>query len=192
MPLGLLRLGGGEGTMNIGRSRQPPRGQGMRRYSGGVAFAHSVLAQEPPPPTNLPANRSHPDPGPDPDHGLAGGLSRLVFQVAVRGLADAPDHHVRADRSRPLYLCDPQHSPSPAGRHIARRDRGLRHHRLAPPITAGYTNEQVAPAFGLFGTIIGYMLGRMNQPPGQPTETPRIMRRQGGRKMSKGMRILRL
>lgn len=29
-------------------------------------------------------------------------------------------------------------------------------------ITAGYSNQQVAPAFGLFGTIIGYMLGRMN------------------------------
>lgn len=27
-------------------------------------------------------------------------------------------------------------------------------------ITAGYNNEQIAPAFGLFGTIIGYMLGR--------------------------------
>jgi len=40
-------------------------------------------------------------------------------------------------------------------------------------ITAGYTNEQVAPAFGLFGTIIGYMLGRMHQgQAGQPAETP--------------------
>jgi O-antigen ligase len=29
-------------------------------------------------------------------------------------------------------------------------------------ITAGYSNEQIAPAFGLFGTIIGYMLGRMS------------------------------
>lgn len=29
-------------------------------------------------------------------------------------------------------------------------------------ITAGYSNQQVAPAFGLFGTIIGYMLGRMS------------------------------
>ncbi len=32
-------------------------------------------------------------------------------------------------------------------------------------ITAGYNNEQVAPAFGLFGTIVGYILGRMSQPP---------------------------
>ncbi|WP_156179834.1 hypothetical protein [Bradyrhizobium sp. LTSPM299] len=38
-------------------------------------------------------------------------------------------------------------------------------------ITAGYSNEQIAPAFGLFGTIIGYMLGRMSQPTG-PKETP--------------------
>jgi len=27
-------------------------------------------------------------------------------------------------------------------------------------ITAGYNNEQIAPAFGLFGTIVGYILGR--------------------------------
>lgn len=27
-------------------------------------------------------------------------------------------------------------------------------------VTAGYNNEQIAPAFGLFGTIIGYILGR--------------------------------
>src|SRR5262249_14627533 len=40
-------------------------------------------------------------------------------------------------------------------------------------ITAGYSNEQIAPAFGLFGTVIGYMLGRMSQAaPGAPTETP--------------------
>jgi hypothetical protein len=42
-------------------------------------------------------------------------------------------------------------------------------------ITVGYSTEQIAPAFGLFGTIIGYMLGRMSQsnapgssPPGRP------------------------
>jgi len=29
-------------------------------------------------------------------------------------------------------------------------------------ITAGYSNQQVAPASGLFGTIVGYMLGRMS------------------------------
>jgi len=28
-------------------------------------------------------------------------------------------------------------------------------------VTAGYSNEQIAPAFGLFGTIIGYILGRL-------------------------------
>jgi hypothetical protein len=32
-------------------------------------------------------------------------------------------------------------------------------------VTVGYTNEQIAPAFGLFGTIIGYMLGRLSSPP---------------------------
>jgi hypothetical protein len=31
-------------------------------------------------------------------------------------------------------------------------------------VTAGYSNEQIAPAFGLFGTIVGYMLGRLSQP----------------------------
>ena len=31
-------------------------------------------------------------------------------------------------------------------------------------ITCGYNNEQIAPAFGLFGTIVGYMLGRFAQP----------------------------
>lgn len=30
-------------------------------------------------------------------------------------------------------------------------------------VTVGYSNEQIAPAFGLFGTIIGYMLGRFAQ-----------------------------
>ncbi len=31
-------------------------------------------------------------------------------------------------------------------------------------VTVGYSNEQIAPAFGLFGTIVGYMLGRLAQP----------------------------
>jgi glycerol uptake facilitator-like aquaporin len=31
-------------------------------------------------------------------------------------------------------------------------------------VTVGYSNEQIAPAFGLFGTIVGYMLGRLSQP----------------------------
>lgn len=29
-------------------------------------------------------------------------------------------------------------------------------------ITAGYDNNQIAPAFGLFGTIAGYILGKAN------------------------------
>ncbi len=37
-------------------------------------------------------------------------------------------------------------------------------------VTAGYSNEQIAPAFGLFGTIIGYILGRMAQAPVRPGE----------------------
>lgn len=41
-------------------------------------------------------------------------------------------------------------------------------------ITAGYSNEQIAPAFGLFGTVIGYMLGRMSQTaPGGTAANPR-------------------
>jgi hypothetical protein len=41
-------------------------------------------------------------------------------------------------------------------------------------ITAGYSNEQIAPAFGLFGTVIGYMLGRMSNAPagGNSPEPP--------------------
>ena len=37
-------------------------------------------------------------------------------------------------------------------------------------ITVGYNNEQIALAFGLFGTIVGYMLGRFAQP--QPAADP--------------------
>jgi hypothetical protein len=37
-------------------------------------------------------------------------------------------------------------------------------------VTVGYNNEQIAPAFGLFGTIVGYMLGRYSQP--QPDVAP--------------------
>jgi small-conductance mechanosensitive channel len=37
-------------------------------------------------------------------------------------------------------------------------------------VTAGYSNEQIAPAFGLFGTIVGYILGRMS-PPGHPGDS---------------------
>jgi hypothetical protein len=29
-------------------------------------------------------------------------------------------------------------------------------------VTAGYSNDQIAPAFGLFGTIVGYILGRLS------------------------------
>ena len=31
-------------------------------------------------------------------------------------------------------------------------------------ITAGYDNNQIAPAFGLFGTVAGYILGKTNSP----------------------------
>jgi glycerol uptake facilitator-like aquaporin len=37
-------------------------------------------------------------------------------------------------------------------------------------IVAGYSNEQVAPAFGLFGTIVGYILGRMSNVPPVPDQ----------------------
>jgi hypothetical protein len=43
-------------------------------------------------------------------------------------------------------------------------------------VTAGYSNEQIAPAFGLFGTIVGYILGRLTPPPssqsGSSTDVP--------------------
>ena len=39
-------------------------------------------------------------------------------------------------------------------------------------ITCGYNNEQIAPAFGLFGTIVGYMLGRFAQPQPSPEAPP--------------------
>jgi hypothetical protein len=39
-------------------------------------------------------------------------------------------------------------------------------------ITVGYNNEQIAPAFGLFGTIVGYMLGRFAQPQPSPGPEP--------------------
>jgi hypothetical protein len=38
-------------------------------------------------------------------------------------------------------------------------------------VIAGFSNEQIAPAFGLFGTIVGYMLGRMSS---QPVATPPV------------------
>ncbi|PSO30609.1 hypothetical protein C7G41_17420 [Bradyrhizobium sp. MOS002] len=41
-------------------------------------------------------------------------------------------------------------------------------------VTAGYSNEQIAPAFGLFGTIVGYMLGRLSSPTSaqEPSNAP--------------------
>jgi hypothetical protein len=32
-------------------------------------------------------------------------------------------------------------------------------------ISAGYDNNQIAPAVGLFGTLVGYVLGRRSSPP---------------------------
>jgi branched-subunit amino acid ABC-type transport system permease component len=31
-------------------------------------------------------------------------------------------------------------------------------------IAAGYSDQQIAPAFGLFGTIVGYILGKSDRP----------------------------
>lgn len=42
-------------------------------------------------------------------------------------------------------------------------------------VIAGFSSEQIAPAFGLFGTIVGYMLGRMSSqhtPAEAPPPTP--------------------
>jgi len=41
-------------------------------------------------------------------------------------------------------------------------------------VTAGYSNDQIAPAFGLFGTIAGYILGRLERrPAGTPDPQPK-------------------
>jgi branched-subunit amino acid ABC-type transport system permease component len=34
-------------------------------------------------------------------------------------------------------------------------------------ITAGYSDQQIAPAFGLFGTIVGYILGKSDRGEGR-------------------------
>jgi hypothetical protein len=131
----------------------------------GLAFTNSVLAQSPPPP---------PDPPVNPTSGgnltnfvfhapktsielwltlliIAFGLTVLGFYIyAIRNIPDRRPE----DLSRPLIVITVI-----TGALIL--------------ITAGYTNEQIAPAFGLFGTIIGYMLGRMGQPgPAGAAETP--------------------
>jgi hypothetical protein len=128
----------------------------------GVVLTQTALAQEPPPP--LPTRSSTPTRVPS-GGGQGGGLSDLVFHkspyevwltlliitfglvvlglyiYAIRNITDRrPD-----DVSRALIVIT-----------VITGSLLL--------ITAGYTNEQVAPAFGLFGTIIGYMLGRMNHP----------------------------
>ena len=44
-------------------------------------------------------------------------------------------------------------------------------------VTVGYSNDQIAPAFGLFGTIIGYMLGRLSPsapPSAEVTHQPEV------------------
>ena len=45
-------------------------------------------------------------------------------------------------------------------------------------VTVGYNNEQIAPAFGLFGTIVGYLLGRLAQT--QPPPDLTAKQQQGG------------
>jgi hypothetical protein len=44
-------------------------------------------------------------------------------------------------------------------------------------VTVGYNNEQIAPAFGLFGTIVGYLLGRLAQ--SQPSTDVRADQQRG-------------
>ena len=36
-------------------------------------------------------------------------------------------------------------------------------------ITAGYSDQQIAPAFGLFGTIVGYILGKSDRDGRRPS-----------------------
>jgi hypothetical protein len=138
----------------------------------GLAFTAAVLAQSPTPPPEPPAN---PAPG--------GNLSNFVFHAPkthielwltlliigfglivlsfyIYAVRNIPDRRPE-DLSRPLIVVTVI-----TGALIL--------------ITAGYTNEQIAPAFGLFGTIIGYMLGRMSQPaPGGAAETPPAALKEG-------------
>jgi glycerol uptake facilitator-like aquaporin len=131
----------------------------------GLAFTNSVLAQSPPPPPEPPANPTS-----------GGNLANFVFHapktsielwltlliiafgltvlgIYIYAVRNIPDRRPE-DVSRPLIV-------------IAVITAAL------ILITAGYTNEQIAPAFGLFGTIVGYMLGRMSPPgPGAAVETP--------------------
>ncbi len=150
---------------------------------GAVVFAQTTLAQEPPPPTNLPAN---PLPAPQaPTRISSGGLANLIFhkspyEVWLTLLIIAFGLIVLG-----LYLYAIRNIPHRRPDDIARAVivvSVITGSLLL--ITAGYTNEQVAPAFGLFGTIIGYMLGRMSQPTpaGQPSEPPpeRAAPREGG------------
>src|SRR5262249_53950171 len=39
-------------------------------------------------------------------------------------------------------------------------------------VSAGYSDRQSAPAFGLLGTIVGYILGRMGQARGNSGDPP--------------------
>lgn len=39
-------------------------------------------------------------------------------------------------------------------------------------VTAGYSNQQIAPAFGLLGTIVGYVLGRAPAPTASGETSP--------------------
>jgi hypothetical protein len=41
-------------------------------------------------------------------------------------------------------------------------------------VIAGYSSAQIAPAFGLFGTIVGYLLGQSSQRPVAPSVTAEV------------------
>ena len=47
-------------------------------------------------------------------------------------------------------------------------------------VTAGYNNEQIAPAFGLFGTIVGYILGRSQTRQEEPAREDAKAKRDAG------------
>ena len=139
----------------------------------GLSFTVSVLAQSPPPP-EPPANPA-----------AGGNLTNFVFHAPktqielwltlliiafglivlsfyIYAVRNIPDRRPE-DVSRPMIVVTVI-----TGALIL--------------ITAGYTNEQIAPAFGLFGTIIGYMLGRMSQPtPGGAAETPPATPQEGAK-----------
>jgi hypothetical protein len=132
-----------------------------------VAFTQTVLAQEPPPPTP-PAN-----PPPQFTRVADTGLREFIFhkspwEVWLTLLVMAFGLTVLG-----LYIYAIRNIPGRRPDDISRAVIVIAVIIASLLlITAGFNNEQVAPAFGLFGTIVGYMLGKMSHGSGQESESP--------------------